>query len=108
MQTYLLEKVRVSRPPPAELTCAALSALLGGFPVLRACVSLHVQPAIAFFDTALAAQLPALAARLAALAIPSDLYLVPWLLTIRRRQQQRQQLLTLPAKPGQERPARMW
>ena len=27
MQTYLLEKVRVSRPPPAELTCAALSAL---------------------------------------------------------------------------------
>ena len=68
--------------PEPYLACACLSSLLEGYPVLRACVSLDVRPAIAFFDRALSQQLPALTARLSLLDIPSDLYLVPWLLTM--------------------------
>lgn len=66
----------------AALACASLSALLSGYPIFRACVSLQVQPAVRFFDLALGAQLPALASRLSELGIPSDLFLVPWLVTL--------------------------
>jgi len=66
----------------ARLACAALNALLVGYPVLRACVSMHVAPAVEFFDGALAAQQPALASHLRSLDITSDMYVMPWLLTM--------------------------
>jgi hypothetical protein len=66
----------------AQLACACLSALLSGYPMLRACAALQVQPAVTLFETLLTEQLPALAARLRLLEVPTDLYLVPWLLTI--------------------------
>ena len=40
----------------ARLACAALNALLVGYPVLRACVSMHVTPVLDFFEATLAAQ----------------------------------------------------
>ena len=64
------------------LTCASLSSLLGGYPILRACASLHLGPAVEFFDATLARLLPALAARLSRLEISSHLYLMPWILTL--------------------------
>ena len=64
------------------LTCASLSSLLGGYPILRACASLHLRPAVEFFDATLARLLPALAARLSRLEISSHLYLMPWILTL--------------------------
>ena len=65
-----------------RLTCAALNALLVGYPVLRACLSMHVAPALEFFEATLAVQLPDLAARLRALDLTADMYAVPWLLTM--------------------------
>ena len=47
--------------------------------------AMHVQPAVEFFERLLASQLPALAAHLARLAVPTDLYLVPWLLSLYTR-----------------------
>ena len=66
----------LGRPP---LACACLTALTAGFPILRACASLHLQPSIKFFDVALSHCAPLLKARLGSLAIPTDLYLTPWL-----------------------------
>ena len=41
-----------------------------------------MQPAIDFFESLLATRLPALAAHISSLGIPTDAYLVPWLLTL--------------------------
>ena len=65
-----------------HLACTALASLLGGYPILRACASLHIGPAMAFFDATLASQLPSVSARLRHLDITSDLYLTPWILTL--------------------------
>ena len=35
-----------------HLTCVCLASLLGGSPILRTCMSLHLQPSIDFFGTA--------------------------------------------------------
>ena len=53
----------------ARCRCAALNALLSGYPVLRACASLDLAPAIGYFDHALAKRLPAVARRLEQLGV---------------------------------------
>ena len=63
-------------------TCVSLCALISGYPILRACVSHHVGPAVAFFEATLAQQLPAVATHLGELGVPTNLYLLPWLLTM--------------------------
>ena len=66
---------RPLRPPHGSATLTTASCPLSA-------ATLHVQPAIDFFESLLATRLPALAAHISSLGIPTDAYLVPWLLTL--------------------------
>ena len=66
---------RPLRPPHGSATLTNASCPLSA-------ATLHVQPAIDFFESLLATRLPALAAHISSLGIPTDAYLVPWLLTL--------------------------
>ena len=65
-----------------HLACACLHALLTGYPVLRACASLHFGPVLLYFELTLEQQLPAVHMHLRRHEISSDVYLVRWLLTM--------------------------